>query len=106
MSTRRALRGWAAAGLVFVATTLLGYVATRMANAQEAPGARAQSSSLAVHAGAEVAVVMRAGRARVAAVGVARESGRVGDHIAVRFVPSGALVVVRVIGDGTVEVRL
>jgi hypothetical protein len=58
-----------------------------------------------VAAGAEVSVVVRSGNVRVAAPGIARQAGRVGDEVRVRVGPTGALVTARVIDAGTVEVR-
>jgi hypothetical protein len=55
--------------------------------------------------GAEVTVIVRAGNVRVSAMGIARQSGRIGDEVRVRVEPTGAMITARVIDVATVEVR-
>lgn len=57
-----------------------------------------------IASGAEVSVVVQVGRVRASGVGIARQSGRVGDEVRVRMERTGALVTARVVDAQTVEV--
>lgn len=73
------------------------------ASAPRAAAARANDPALLVHSGKTVNLVLRAPGMTIATNAAAMQSGRQGDEIRVRVLPSGRLFVAKVVAISTVE---